>query len=256
VKKSVPAILAALAALWAAPLWALENHADYRKMKPTECNECHRDSGVPPNHQGGWNSDHRRIASRAEGGTNCTQCHDQAYCADCHSGGAANAGPGTPTSRSGGGFMPRSHRSAFIEIHPVAAADNPASCNRCHPVSYCVDCHARFQPADLAFLSHRKGFSGIAAGSGGPLHATFPESACKSCHPRSVLPSLRWTSSHRQEARRNLAACQSCHPDGDVCLKCHSARSGLKVNPHPDDFGRISGRLNRIAGKRTCVKCH
>ncbi|HEY3488744.1 MAG TPA: hypothetical protein VGK27_01335, partial [Candidatus Deferrimicrobiaceae bacterium] len=59
-----------------------------------------------------------------------------------------------------------------------------------------------------------------------------------------------------REARRDLASCQACHADGDTCLKCHSSRTGLKINPHPDNWGSIQGKLNRAAGKRTCVKCH
>lgn len=255
-KKTILMLLAALAILGTRPLLALENHASYKTMKPNECNECHRDSDVPPNHQAGWNSDHRRVAAKAEKGTNCTHCHDQAFCADCHYGGGVTADLQTPATKDGRDYMPRSHRNAFIEIHPVSAAENPASCNRCHPASYCIDCHKRFQPEVLGVLSHRRGFSDLPASAGGPRHATFPDSSCKTCHPNSVLPTLTWTSSHRQETRRNLAACQSCHPDGDVCMKCHSARSGLMVSPHPDNFGKIAGKLNRIAGKRTCVKCH
>ena len=61
---------------------------------------------------------------------------------------------------------------------------------------------------------------------------------------------------HAQEARRNLPTCQGCHADGQICLTCHSARTGLRVNPHPDNWGDIKDRINKAAGQRTCVKCH
>ena len=256
-KKMIPMLLAVLVLFGASPLLALENHAPYKEMKPNECNECHRDEGVPPNHQAGWNSDHRRIAVKSETGTNCSHCHRQAFCADCHYGGGVGADLHTPATKDGRDLMPRSHRSAFRETHPIQAAENPASCKRCHPVSYCTDCHKQYQPADLAFQSHRKGFSDLQASAVGPKHATFALNSCVTCHPNSLLPSNRWTSSHRQEARRNLSACQSCHPDGDVCLKCHSFRAGLfRANIHPKNWSSIKGRLKGASGGRTCRKCH
>jgi hypothetical protein len=256
VKKIIPMLLVVLAAIGAKPLYALVNHADYKDMKLNECNECHRDSGVVPNHQAGWNADHRRVAVKPDSGTNCAHCHAQAFCSDCHFGGGVNATLQTPTTRDGRDYMPRSHRSDFRETHPIQAAEKPASCTRCHPVSYCTDCHRQYQPADLAFQSHRKGFSDLQTSAVGPKHATFPDSSCRSCHPNSLLSTHRWTSSHRQEARRNLAACQACHPDGDVCMKCHSARSGLRVKIHPGNWGSIKGKLQRASGQRSCLKCH
>ena len=39
--------------------------------------------------------------------------------------------------------MPKTHRSDFISIHAVKAADNPRDCYRCHESSFCSDCHNR-----------------------------------------------------------------------------------------------------------------
>jgi len=238
--------------LGAALLFAAEDHTAYRTMKMAECAECHRDAGVVPNHGGGWNVDHRLAAVKSQ--ANCTACHDQAFCQDCHFGGGID--PRLHVANRGADYKPRSHRTDFREVHPIAAFDNPASCSRCHPASFCSECHARFRPEDLQFSSHRRGWSDRPASPGGPKHSSFPPDSCQTCHPGSVLPSHEWSGSHAREARRNLAACQACHPDGDPCLKCHSARSGLRVNPHPDNWGSIKDRLNRAAGQRTCVKCH
>jgi hypothetical protein len=90
----------------------------------------------------------------------------------------------------------------------------------------------------------------------GPNHASFSADSCTSCHPGGLLPKHQWSDAHGREARRNLVSCQSCHTDGDSCMKCHSARTGLRVKPHPDNWSSMKGRFERAAGKRTCVKCH
>ncbi len=59
-------------------------------------------------------------------------------------------------------------------------------------------------------------------------------------------------SDHAIEARRNLQSCQACHPDGDVCIQCHSAKTG-GVNPHPRSWGGIAGNYRN---SRVCEKCH
>lgn len=236
----------------AAALQAAEDHTSYKGMKLSECTECHRDAGVVPSHQGGWNADHRLSAVKAA--ANCAVCHDQAFCQDCHFGGGID--PRLHASNRGADYKPRSHRTDFREIHPIMAFDSPNSCSRCHQPSFCSECHSRFRPEELQFLSHRKGWSDRPAVAGGPRHSTFPPDSCRTCHPGSVLPAHEWSGSHAREARRNLPTCQACHPDGETCLKCHSAKTGLRVNPHPDNWGSIQGKLNRAAGQRTCVKCH
>lgn len=237
----------------AAALFAAEDHRPYKDMKVPECTECHRDANVVPNHRAGWNADHRLAAVKAD--ANCASCHEQSSCAECHHGGGVDAGLHVSTDR-GPNCKPKSHRTSFLEIHPIASFDSLNSCARCHQSSFCSDCHKRFRPEDLQFQSHRKGWSDLSATSGGPKHSTFPPDSCQTCHPNSVLPAHEWTGAHAREAKRNLQTCQACHADGDICLKCHSAKSGLRVNPHPDNWGSIKGNLNRAAGKRTCVKCH
>ena len=79
---------------------------------------------------------------------------------------------------------------------------------------------------------------------------------CPTCHPNSLVPVHQWSSAHAKEARKNLTSCQSCHADGNVCMKCHSAVSGLKVNPHPRSWSSIKGRLSRASDNKSCLKCH
>ena len=193
-----------------------------------------------------WALNHRPFA---KGSTyDCSACHQQSYCLECHTSGRADE------MGEFGNNMINVHRSDFQVTHPIAARTNPQLCSSCHEQKYCLDCHNSFAPADLAILSHRRGWSDLSV-SGAP-HSTFAEDSCQTCHPNSVLPSHQWASSHAREARKNLATCQACHPEGDICLKCHSATSGLRVNPHPKDWGDFSGRLERASDGKTCRKCH
>ena len=118
--------------------------------------------------------------------------------------------------------------------------------------TFCTDCHDDFNQADLSTLSHRKDWSTDMATN----HEVFDDSQCQTCHPGSVLPSHDWSLDHAREARKNLATCQACHPEGEVCLTCHSSKSGLGANPHPKDWGGISDNFRNASGSKTCRKCH
>ena len=92
-------------------------------------------------------------------------------------------------------YIPKSHRSDFITIHPIKAQDNPQQCYRCHDaVAFCNSCHSRFPKGSLRIKSH------MMLGANGQRYA----------------PALN---EHATEARRNLQSCQTCHPEGDVCLR-------------------------------------
>jgi hypothetical protein len=213
-------MLLSMSALYARQALAdKQQHKDYAEMKISECNDCHKGEGVAPNHDSDWVRGHRTLASKA--GSNCAQCHTQAYCLDCHQGGGVNAD--LSTSTFGRDYIPKSHRSDFVNIHPIKALDNPQNCYRCHDQKYCNACHSRFPAGSLRIKSHLR--------SGN-------------------TQTFMWTSEHASEARRNLQSCQACHGDGDVCLQCHSATKGAMINPHPRGFKAS----NRTA--KTCRVCH
>jgi hypothetical protein len=199
-----------------------QDHKDYAEMKPAECNECHKAEGVAPNHDSDWVRGHRVLASKAV--KNCEQCHAQKFCLDCHSGGGT--GDDLSLENSGRDYKPKSHRGDWIDEHAIKSTDNPQSCQRCHDVKYCQECHSRFPGGDLRIKSHRP------LGSSGQQYI--------------------WNSNHATEARRNLQSCQTCHPEGDVCIACH--RSG-GVNPHPRSWGNIRGVYSGRNAK-VCLKCH
>ena len=240
------------------------DHKPFAKMKLENCVECHRRLGVAQNHNTIWN--HRLVAEKKP--NNCKACHQLSFCLDCHTGGGLTQD--LQVSNFGVDYTPRSHRTDFIEIHPIKAMDDPKSCYRCHDARrFCDECHNKFPRPTLNLISHEQGFSDIQITSVGPKHSTFQPSQCPTCHPNSVLPKNVWSEGHAQEARTNLQSCETCHPNGDVCIKCHSARTGLMVNPHPRGWSGIlgpggkilhangfAGRLQSAADNRTCIKCH
>ncbi|BCS55904.1 cytochrome C [Geobacter sp. SVR] len=232
-----------------------ENHREYANIANLEikdCNACHKDEGVAPNHDADFFRGHRVLADNP--GNNCSQCHDQAYCLDCHQGGGSGENPAT--LNFGRDYKPKTHRSDFRVLHPIKALDNPQNCYRCHDQRYCNECHARFPGNRLKFNITSHQFSDIKLKPDGPTHANFQPSQCPTCHPNSVVPAHQWSSDHAREARRNLQSCQSCHEDGNVCIKCHSARTGLKVSPHPRNWGSIKGNLKDRGNGRSCIQCH
>lgn len=204
--------------------FAREDHKAYQGLKPNECTECHQGSDVLPNHGAFWVKEHRLPAQKAT--SNCSACHDQSFCLDCHVGGGIGPDMKSSLSRRGE-YMPKTHRSDYVSIHSVKATDNPQNCYRCHESSFCSDCHSKTrQKGNMNIRSHRK------AGS-------------------SQL--YNWNSDHAAEARRNLQSCETCHPDADVCVACH--RSG-QTNPHPRNWKEISRKYKDESKGRTCRKCH
>jgi hypothetical protein len=197
-------------------------HSEYSSTKISECNDCHKGEGVAPNHGMDWLREHRTMASRT--GQNCIQCHKQSFCLDCHSGGGIDANLEKDAARLN--YIPKSHRSDFTSIHPIKALDNPQSCKRCHDQKYCNDCHSRYPKGNMRIKSHM---------TLGVSQSYSPVSA----------------SEHASEARRNLQSCATCHPEGDVCVRCHS--SG-KVRPHPKSWK--SGNFKDRTDGKTCRKCH
>lgn len=231
--------------------------ADADSIVPEQkvCLECHDDSDLEGlefpgliTHGISWSLNHRQAAKSKS--IDCSSCHQQSDCLQCHTAGFADE------MGAFGNSMLNVHRSDFSVSHPLAARTNPQLCSSCHETDFCNDCHNEFNRNQLAGASHRRSFSDLTVVPTGPAHEQFDDSQCQSCHRDSVLPRHEWTRSHAREARKNLVTCQACHPEGQTCLKCHSARSGLGVNPHPKDWDDIDGRLLRAGDGRTCRKCH
>ena len=204
--------------------FARTDHREFKDVAVSDCPVCHSSVGVIANHGDFFVKEHRLLAQKA--GNNCADCHQQSFCLDCHKGGGIE--PDLKKSLSTKGeYMPKTHRSDFISIHPIKATDNRQNCYRCHESSFCQDCHTKIRnKGSMKIKSHR---------------------------PAGASQIYNWNSDHASEARRNLQSCESCHPDADVCIQCHS--SG-KVNPHPRNWKSIMNRYKDESKGRTCRKCH
>jgi len=198
-------------------------HKEYAGMAIKDCNSCHKSEGVAPNHDSDWVRGHRIVAGRAN--AKCKECHQQSWCLDCHQGGGT--GDDLAKDNFGRDYKPKSHRSDFISLHPLKAKDNPQQCYRCHDQkAFCNSCHSRFPAGSLHIKSHLML---------GPNNQRYSFAIGE----------------HSIEARRNLQSCAACHPEGDVCIQCHS--SG-KVRPHPRNWK--SGNLKDRSSGKVCLKCH
>lgn len=262
--------LSALLALTVTPVWAVNfDHATHVQNPETpKCSACHVDdaSSIRPatticqgcheeafvkdvslaglkTHDARWSFEHR--PSAVGGNIDCAACHEQDFCHECHKSGRADE------MGQLGNAMLNVHRAEFRVTHPLAAKTDPQLCSGCHESKFCSDCHANFAPADIALLSHRRGWTNVDGG----VHDGVTSAQCFDCHDQSVIAEGDWSPVHAREARKNLATCQACHPDGDICVRCHSA-NGFGVNPHPSDWSSMKDRLEKASNGRTCRKCH
>ena len=201
----------------------------------------------PPGHSLNFATEHGSAA--AADLPTCSVCHTQDQCGECHEGprrgpaewalsssvGEAKGGEpaavtaerlvtgqrGDPRPR-GAGYHPEN----FVLRHGAEAFSAQAVCSDCHsPQAFCRDCH------DGVGLS-----VGIRGGAGGAYHDAQPN----------------WFLGHGQAARMGLEGCASCHQETS-CLRCHSAKAGLRINPHGPSFdpGRVADR-----SVQSCATCH
>jgi len=273
--------LVLLLASTVAPLWAADfDHTEHvdRNALALGCRTCHLDGAasiVPKTdvclachektmidevslpetktHGPVWSLNH---GPSAKGNSvNCASCHEQSYCLDCHKAGKADE------MGSFGNNMINVHRSDFSVSHPLAARAGQNRCNSCHEARFCSDCHDtwQFKTDDIGSPSHRRTFDlGVENADIDVIHAGISSTlACDTCHSSASMDFHSWSIGHAREARRSLATCQACHPEGDVCLRCHSARGGaIGFNPHPKDWNDIKGNISDASNGKTCRKCH
>ncbi len=228
--------------------------------KVSVCLDCHEQEDVDAaqfparmTHGPLWALDHGPAATGTA--ANCTSCHQQNDCLDCHKSGFAHEQGSYTNSLS------NVHGSDFHVSHPLAARADSNRCYSCHETRFCSDCHDdwRFSSGDIGSPSHRRTFDlGLEGTDIDMIHAGFNNTlACDSCHSGATMSFHDWSVGHAREARKSLASCQACHPDGDVCLRCHSARGGAYgFNPHPEDWDKIKDNISDVTNGRTCRKCH
>ncbi len=201
-------------------------HVHQKAFAEARCMPCHTDlKGFKPEtafrHEGQWLKTHGQLAKPSA--ETCAQCHDQTYCASCHS-------PATAATRIEVQFPERVgasyvHRGDYVGRHTVEAQASPASCRRCHGSGFCDSCHTA------------NGFSPSATGTRNmpPTHTTAFISG-----------------GHKGDARRDISSCAGCHDQpgtGNTCVGCHRS-----INPHPTSFlnNHSHGDISKNAMCRTC----
>ncbi len=208
-------------------------HVHQAHFAQARCMPCHVDlKGYKPEmafrHEGNWLQAHGTFARPSA--ESCVQCHDQTYCAACHSSATAptrleNIFP----ERVDRAFI---HRGDYVSRHMIEAGANPASCRRCHGSGFCDACHA---------------LQGVSRLSMGPLHDPHPGGW--------VNPTDGGL--HRGAARRDISSCAGCHDQGAqaTCVACHRATGISGNNPHPRKFLSTHDRGD-IADNGMCRACH
>lgn len=223
----------------------------------------------PPSHdRTDWVWAHGDVAEREIG--ECASCHTQPSCETCHGTGLALLSdlpePG-PEGRRGVilADVEAVHPFDFATQHGTAAAVGRPNCASCHTEEQCAACHdgpARpgFHPVDFVLRHGADAFGSETECAS--CHST--EAFCRDCHMASgfaaggrtggafhdAVPD--WLLAHGQAARQELEACTACH-DQSTCLRCHSAKSGLRINPHGPGFDpdRVAAR-----SQQACGICH
>jgi len=229
---------------------------------------------APESHRSGdFLGSHGALAAANTG--DCTICHDRSSCLTCH-GGATHlpepvlAIPGPVEGRPEGvqlapGATAGFHPADWVTSHASEAATRRMDCGSCHSEDTCIRCHdgagtPSFHPLNFVASHGPEAYGRVSDCTS--CHSS--EAFCRECHlgvgfkgrGEVVAPfhdnQALWVLSHPQAARQDLESCVSCHQQTD-CLRCHSASSGLRVNPHGPDFdpSRIADRNQGI-----CIVCH
>ncbi|MEO8548499.1 MAG: hypothetical protein ABI678_00925 [Kofleriaceae bacterium] len=191
------------------------------------CDACHKnlDQGTerPASHlahDGDWLHEHgTRAASSAD---LCQTCHAEKFCASCH---GVTVAVLPATQHFADPFAASVHRAGFAARHSLEAKADPGACQTCHQPERCATCH-------------------LARGIAGEGR--------RSPHPPGWVGLTAADSSHGREARRDPAACASCHGGAGeaLCVSCHKV-GGVGGNPHPPGF---SSRVRMT--ELPCRMCH
>ena len=225
------------------------------RQATNQCEACHTNlhALVPPDHlEAGFRKSHRELTRLGALETNCSTCHTQSFCAECHDGaalmrfgkGAWMADPTPrvfPGNRSGTQTIQMVHDLNYRFTHGIDAKSKSSECYTCHSAQeFCSECH---ETGDNITAHGAKpawhlgaGFTTLGVGSGGGRHA--------------------------QLARRDIESCVACHDaqGGDpVCITCHVDADGIRgTDPRTHTAGYMKGEhgpWHENAGS-TCFNCH
>jgi len=226
---------------------------------------------APPSHEdASWGLMHGPMAQDSI--ATCANCHAAPSCTGCHGvGGPALAvglpqpGPDGPQGVVIADPTPVDHSPGFIVAHGTAASTGLPNCGECHTETYCIDCHEApsepsFHPVDFVVRHSAEAYAERTECAQCHSREVF----CRDCHTSLGVGVTRsqgnayhdaqpdWLLAHAQAARQGLEECTTCHQQSS-CLRCHSAKSGWRINPHGPDFdpGRVADK-----SLQSCAICH
>lgn len=196
------------------------------------CQACHLDLTRYPlrpittfSHRGDYLVAH--VGDARARGAACATCHEQTFCAECHSRTAPMRIAALLPERVDRAFI---HRGDFVGRHAIEASADPATCSRCHGQSFCQECHATrllTSFSDPTRNPHPPGFSD-------PASSGF----------------------HGPAARREINSCAACHDQGAAsnCVQCHQV-GGVGGNPHPASW-LLRHPRSELDTNPMCLACH
>jgi len=219
---------------------------------PKACETCHTDIAhlYPENHKiGNFLREHKKFVLTSIGVENCSTCHSENYCEECHDANAvlhttptprSTISPHAPSLQSKTPILiERIHDLNYRYTHGIEAQAHAVECQSCHLAQiFCADCHsasgvfARIKPQ-----SHlAPNFVTIGRGSGGGRHAEL--------------------------ARKDIEACAACHDQegrDPTCTLCHTDPDGIRGNDprtHQSGFmADVHGDWHENQGA-VCYNCH
>lgn len=225
-------------------------HKDSNESE-NDCLTCHKSNDylVPEFHNRiDFANDHSTYSS-----SNCSMCHSEEFCSDCHvstglniNGEIANSysilSPAQSKNPNKMFKLQKVHTMDFRFTHGIEARGKVNDCYTCHQSeTFCVECHEAngLNPGgnSLTPLSHLvSNFVTIGVGTGGGEHAKF--------------------------ARGDIESCASCHDtqgNDPNCILCHIDPDGIKgTNPstHKNSFMSDSDGDWHNSEHSICFNCH
>lgn len=219
------------------------------------CENCHTDFAtlIPSDHRSqDFLKDHKRLARVGAMETNCSTCHDEQFCQQCHDGTSLiKFGKNGLMSDYSPKFTRRDspkelrlqlvHDLNYRFTHSIDAKSKKSDCYSCHnKETFCSECHqagGNITQRSFKPLWHNDiEFKTFGVGSGGGLHAQY--------------------------AKRDIETCASCHDvEGadPTCIQCHIDNDGIRgTNPktHKAGFMRNEKGMWHETNSAVCYVCH
>ena len=191
-------------------------HAQRAVPDEERCAQCHQEVGrqwAPPNHMANWIEGHGPIARDRSAVTaeNCSLCHEQSSCDDCHRVQA-----------------PANHTPFWHERgHGLVAMADRQNCAACHQPESCEACHSSIMPRN-----HVATWGGTLSTHCLGCHQPLRYEGCSACHQATpshlAAPNMPDDDEHAHTPGMN---CRKCHQypgrfmphvdNGDDCNSCH-----------------------------------